>query len=103
MRSWVDEVARPGYVPGTACIGNNPHARCRRAWRTRDFLGGDISPRPIGERTHNRAVEVVLGLALSGALMLGVVVIWASFRGAFSDKITVSAERSTAGGRARTG
>ncbi|HZC72404.1 MAG TPA: MCE family protein [Jatrophihabitans sp.] len=49
------------------------------------------------ERSHKRAVEIVLGLALTGALVLGVVVIWASFRGAFSDKITVSAELAKAG------
>jgi phospholipid/cholesterol/gamma-HCH transport system substrate-binding protein len=49
------------------------------------------------ERIHNRALEIVLGLALSAALALGVVVIWASFRGTFSNKITVSAELAKAG------
>ena len=49
------------------------------------------------EKIHNRALEIVLGLALAAALVLGVVTIWFSFRGVFSDKITVSAELAKAG------
>lgn len=49
------------------------------------------------ERVHNRLVEVALGIALCGAMVLGVMTIWRSFRGGFSDKITVSAELAKAG------
>jgi phospholipid/cholesterol/gamma-HCH transport system substrate-binding protein len=49
------------------------------------------------ERIHNRALEIVLGIALAAAIALGVVIIWESFSGAFSDKITVSAELAKAG------
>jgi virulence factor Mce-like protein len=49
------------------------------------------------ERIRNRALEVALGLGLAVALVLGVVLIWESFSGAFSDKITVSANLSKAG------
>jgi phospholipid/cholesterol/gamma-HCH transport system substrate-binding protein len=49
------------------------------------------------ERIHNRALEIVLGLALCAAMVLGVVVIWESFRGAFSDDIAVSAGLAKAG------
>jgi len=49
------------------------------------------------ERIRNRWLEVVLGLALSALMVLGVVTIWLSFRGTFSDKITVSAELAKAG------
>lgn len=49
------------------------------------------------ERIRNRGLELVLGLALAAALLLGVVIIWESFRGTFSDKVTVSAELAKAG------
>jgi virulence factor Mce-like protein len=49
------------------------------------------------EKIHNRALEIALGLMLAAALVAGVVTIWFSFRGAFSDKITVSAELAKAG------
>lgn len=49
------------------------------------------------ERIRHRGLEIVLGLALAAALALGVVLIWESFSGAFSDKITVSAQLATAG------
>jgi virulence factor Mce-like protein len=49
------------------------------------------------ERIRNRPLEIVLGLALVAAMALGVAVIWTSFRGGFSDKITVSAELAHAG------
>ncbi|MDT4940172.1 MAG: phospholipid/cholesterol/gamma-HCH transport system substrate-binding protein [Pseudonocardiales bacterium] len=49
------------------------------------------------ERIRNRWLEIVLGLALSAVLVLGVMTIWWSFRGNFSDKITVSAELAKAG------
>jgi phospholipid/cholesterol/gamma-HCH transport system substrate-binding protein len=49
------------------------------------------------ERVRNRALEIVLGIALTVAMAIGVVIIWESFRGAFSDKITVSAELAQAG------
>jgi phospholipid/cholesterol/gamma-HCH transport system substrate-binding protein len=49
------------------------------------------------ERIHNRALEIVLGLLLATVLVAAVVVIWASFRGAFGNKITVSAELAKAG------
>jgi virulence factor Mce-like protein len=49
------------------------------------------------EKIHNRALEIVLGLALAAALVLGVVTIWLSFSGVFSNKITVSAELAKAG------
>jgi phospholipid/cholesterol/gamma-HCH transport system substrate-binding protein len=49
------------------------------------------------EKIRNRALEIVLGLALTALLVLGVVTIWLSFRGVFSDKITVSAQLAKAG------
>jgi phospholipid/cholesterol/gamma-HCH transport system substrate-binding protein len=49
------------------------------------------------ERIRNRGLEILLGLALAAALVLGVVVVWESFSGAFSDKITVSADLAKAG------
>jgi phospholipid/cholesterol/gamma-HCH transport system substrate-binding protein len=49
------------------------------------------------EKVRHRALEIVLGLALAAALVLGVVTIWVTFRGAFSNKITVSAELAKAG------
>jgi virulence factor Mce-like protein len=49
------------------------------------------------ERIRNRPLEIVLGLVLAAALVGAVVVIWTSFRGGFSDKITVSAELAQAG------
>lgn len=49
------------------------------------------------ERIRNRALEIVLGLLLAAAMVLGVVLIWESFSGAFSDKITISAELAKAG------
>jgi phospholipid/cholesterol/gamma-HCH transport system substrate-binding protein len=49
------------------------------------------------ERIRNRPLEIALGLVLSAAMLLGVVVIWKSFRGDFSNKITVSAELAKAG------
>ena len=49
------------------------------------------------EKIRNRALEIVLGIALAAALVMGVVTIWLSFRGAFSDKITVSAQLAKAG------
>jgi phospholipid/cholesterol/gamma-HCH transport system substrate-binding protein len=49
------------------------------------------------ERTRRRALETLLGLALAAALVLGVVLVWESFSGAFSDKITVSAQLARAG------
>jgi len=49
------------------------------------------------EKIHNRPLEILLGLLLAAALVMGVVVIWLSFRGVFSDKITVSAQLAKAG------
>lgn len=49
------------------------------------------------ERVRHRGLEIALGLLLVAALAGGVVVIWESFSGAFSDKIAVSAELSQAG------
>jgi virulence factor Mce-like protein len=49
------------------------------------------------ERVRNRPLEVVLGLALAAGLVLAVVLVWESFSGAFSDKVTVSAELAQAG------
>jgi virulence factor Mce-like protein len=49
------------------------------------------------EQVGRRALEIVLGLVLTLVLVTGVVVIWESFSGAFSDKITVSAQLSQAG------
>ena len=49
------------------------------------------------ERIRNRWLEIILGLALSTALVLGVMTIWWSFSGKFSDKVTVSAELAKAG------
>lgn len=49
------------------------------------------------ERIRSRWLEIVLGLALSAVLVLGVMTIWWSFRGNFSDKISVAAELAKAG------
>jgi virulence factor Mce-like protein len=49
------------------------------------------------ERIRSRPREIVLGLLLSTAMVAGVVIIWQSFSGAFSNKITVAAELSQAG------
>jgi len=49
------------------------------------------------EKIRNRPLEILLGLLLAAALVMGVVVIWLSFRGVFSDKITVSAQLAKAG------
>ncbi len=49
------------------------------------------------ERIRNRGLELVLGLALAAALVLGVVLVWESFSGTFSDKISVSAQLAKAG------
>jgi virulence factor Mce-like protein len=55
------------------------------------------------ERVRHRGREVLLGLLLAAALAAGVVVIWESFSGAFSDKITVSAQLSKAGDALESG
>ena len=49
------------------------------------------------ERIRHRGLEIVLGLALATTMALGVVIVWESFSGAFSDKITVSADLAQAG------
>jgi virulence factor Mce-like protein len=49
------------------------------------------------ERIRNRALEVVLGLALCAALVAGVIVIWLSFRGDLGDYYDVSANLTQAG------
>lgn len=49
------------------------------------------------ERIRNRPLEVLLGLLLAAAMATGVVLVWESFSGAFSNKITVAAELSQAG------
>ena len=49
------------------------------------------------EKIHNRPLEILLGLLLAAAMVMGVVLVWLSFRGAFSDKITVSAQLAKAG------
>jgi len=49
------------------------------------------------ETIHNRKLELLLGIALTLAMVAGVIVIWSSFRGAFSDKYTVEARLSQAG------
>lgn len=49
------------------------------------------------ERIRHRGLEIVLGLALAALMVLGVMVIWFSFRGDFSSDITVSAHLSQAG------
>jgi virulence factor Mce-like protein len=49
------------------------------------------------ERIRNRPLEIVLGLLLAAALAGAVVLIWVTFRGTFSDKITVSAQLAQAG------
>lgn len=49
------------------------------------------------EQIRRRGVEVVLGIALSFALVIGIVLVWESFSGTFSDKVTVSAQLSQAG------
>jgi virulence factor Mce-like protein len=49
------------------------------------------------ERIRNRWLEIALGLALSILLVLGVLTVWWSFSGRFSDKFTVSAQLAKAG------
>jgi virulence factor Mce-like protein len=49
------------------------------------------------ERIRNRPLEILLGLVLAAVLVGGLVLVWESFSGAFSDKITVSAELAQAG------
>lgn len=49
------------------------------------------------ERIRSRPLEILLGLVLAAVMVGGVVLIWESFSGAFSDKITVSAELAKAG------
>lgn len=49
------------------------------------------------ERIRHRGLEVALGLGLAAVMVLVVALIWFSFRGDFSDKITVSAHLSKAG------
>lgn len=49
------------------------------------------------ERIRHRGLEIVLGLLLTAAIVAGVVLIWESFSGTFSDKIEVSAELAKAG------
>ena len=49
------------------------------------------------ERIRNRGLEIVLGLLLAAAMVGGIVLIWESFSGTFSNKITVSAELAKAG------
>jgi virulence factor Mce-like protein len=49
------------------------------------------------EKVHNRPLEILLGLLLAAALVMGVVTVWLSFRGVFSNKITVSAQLAKAG------
>lgn len=49
------------------------------------------------ERTRHRGLEIVLGLLLSAVLVGAVLLIWESFSGAFSNKITVAAQLTQAG------
>lgn len=49
------------------------------------------------ERIRHRGLELVLGVALAFALVLGVVLVWESFTLRFSDKIIVSAQLAKAG------
>jgi phospholipid/cholesterol/gamma-HCH transport system substrate-binding protein len=49
------------------------------------------------ERIRHRGLEIALGLALAALMVLGVAVIWFSFRGDFSSDITVSANLAQAG------
>jgi phospholipid/cholesterol/gamma-HCH transport system substrate-binding protein len=49
------------------------------------------------ERIRNRPLEILLGLVLAAVLVGALVLIWESFSGTFSDKITVSAELARAG------
>jgi virulence factor Mce-like protein len=49
------------------------------------------------ERIRHRGLEIVLGLGLAALMVLGVAVIWWSFRGDFSSDITVSAHLAQAG------
>ena len=49
------------------------------------------------ERIRHRGLEIVLGLLLSAVLVGAVVLIWESFSGAFSNKITVAAQLTQAG------
>lgn len=49
------------------------------------------------ETIHNRKLELLLGILLALAMAIGVVVVWSSFRGSFSDDYNVSAHLSQAG------
>jgi phospholipid/cholesterol/gamma-HCH transport system substrate-binding protein len=49
------------------------------------------------EAARRRLLEVVFGIGLSVVLVAGVVLVWDSFRGNFSNKITVSARLAQAG------
>ncbi|MBN9620312.1 MAG: MCE family protein, partial [Actinobacteria bacterium] len=49
------------------------------------------------ERIRNRPLEILLGLLLVAVMVSTLVVIWASFSGDFSDKITVEAQLAQAG------
>ena len=49
------------------------------------------------ETIHNRRLELVLGILLVLAMATGVVVVWESFSGAFSNDYTVQAHLSQAG------
>jgi phospholipid/cholesterol/gamma-HCH transport system substrate-binding protein len=49
------------------------------------------------ETIHNRRLELLLGILLALAMIAGVVVVWDSFSGDFSDDYTVSAQLSQAG------
>ena len=49
------------------------------------------------EKTVNRAVEIVLGLALCAAVVITLVVIWSSFSGAFGDQVKVTAQIGQSG------
>ena len=55
------------------------------------------------ERVRHRGREVVLGLLLAAAMVATVVVVWESFSGAFSDKITVTAQLASAGDSLESG
>ena len=49
------------------------------------------------QAARRRVLEVVLGIGLSAVLAGGVVLVWDSFRGNYSDRITVSARLAQAG------
>lgn len=49
------------------------------------------------ERIRHRVLEIILGLALTAVLVLGVTLVLQSFSGSFSDKISVNAELAKAG------